>query len=531
MSGAKFGFQKNVPISGVVLAYFGDALGRRLRQVSRRPSRCVALLSARRVQRPSFQVRKQAWQLDSGGPFYQLLALGSILFLCIFFSPKLSNSLSKFGARVPGVSTNETTWHVDRIVRRLTFVNVTYLGCLFVIPQLLVSGIRVHTLPWIGPILDRMLPRFVTEGLGIRIADLGVIVMIVVAVAVDTVRRIYFASETESKARIRGTDKSWRHLFDGTLGDVEMARAFLSAHDIGAYSTRPMSDPTSFTHREIRISLHVDADRYREAMEMLVYFGCVDGRHHTNAASIVLGREVRDLLPRERRNSIRQGAIRLQRAEVRQFGILLIGILSTALAFSLGSPGASIAGAVVLLCAVTYMRLDKGQTELRNALRAASLPPAEVVIELAKKGSGEYAVFLRSFGVFRDWLDSEDSYRGMVIDPYESRILDAIRYGASLPAVALTDPGVAEVPVVGACRFSTKTDEDWTKVVSAALDGACLIVVHLTRISPSLELELDMIRKQQLMSRTVFVVGSDVLRIPLIVIAQSGDRDHASDRS
>jgi rubrerythrin len=97
---------------------------------------------------------------------------------------------------------------------------------------------------------------------------------------------------------------------------------------------------------------------------------------------------------------------------------------------------------------------------------------------------------------------------GLVVDPYESRVVEAVRYSTCMPVVTLTDPSIADVPVVGACRFTVQPDTEWQEFVAEVLQGASLIVVDLTKgVSQGLESEIEMICGRELMSRTIFVIG------------------------
>jgi preprotein translocase subunit SecY len=54
----------------------------------------------------------------------------------------------------------------------------------------LISGFKVAPIPVIGPFLDSMLPLWVTEGLGITFFFGGTSLLILVGVAMDTVRQV-----------------------------------------------------------------------------------------------------------------------------------------------------------------------------------------------------------------------------------------------------------------------------------------------------------------------------------------------------
>ena len=58
------------------------------------------------------------------------------------------------------------------------------------IPELLITGFKVAPIPFIGEQLDAILPRFVTEGMGVSFFFGGTSLLIVVGVAMDTVQQV-----------------------------------------------------------------------------------------------------------------------------------------------------------------------------------------------------------------------------------------------------------------------------------------------------------------------------------------------------
>ena len=64
------------------------------------------------------------------------------------------------------------------------------MAAISVLPVLLISGLQVQRLPWIGPTLDAIFPRFLTEGLNVKFFFGGTSLLIVVGVAMDTVQQI-----------------------------------------------------------------------------------------------------------------------------------------------------------------------------------------------------------------------------------------------------------------------------------------------------------------------------------------------------
>lgn len=297
----------------------------------------------------------------------------------------------------------------------------------------------------------------------------------------------------------------FRYLYEGSMVETIMAETFLQLHGLQVYSIR--SPMESMFNPGCRILFVANKD-YLDAIETLVFLGYmhgyVDELGYLNAASVLLGRDVSELLPADRQAVIRESIEHLRVHEVIQLILFVITFPIMAVASIFGFFGWVM---VALVGIILFYKSEMRQMEIRDLARSYALPPAEVVIELAGRGMCQYAVFLRSFGVLRSWLTSRDVHRNLVVDPYESRIVDAVRYGASLPVVALTDPSIEEVPVIGACRFSAQTVTEWEEFVAKILKGAILIVVHITEMSEGLELELKMIRESGLMAQTVFIVG------------------------
>src|SRR4029078_8032065 len=58
------------------------------------------------------------------------------------------------------------------------------------LPDFLARGFRFASLPWIGPQLETMLPRFFSEGFGFNFYFGGTSLLIVVGVAMDTVQQV-----------------------------------------------------------------------------------------------------------------------------------------------------------------------------------------------------------------------------------------------------------------------------------------------------------------------------------------------------
>jgi preprotein translocase subunit SecY len=136
--------------------------------------------------------------LDYSAPLYNLSYFLLIIFFCFFYVSIIFNpmdqadNMKKYGGFIPGIRPGKkTAEYIDRILTRLTFGGAVYLGLISILPVFLISGLRVQTIPWgIGSALDKFLPAFVTNGLGVKFFFGGTSLLIVVGVAMDTVQQI-----------------------------------------------------------------------------------------------------------------------------------------------------------------------------------------------------------------------------------------------------------------------------------------------------------------------------------------------------
>ncbi len=136
-------------------------------------------------------------QLDYTMPLHNLLYFVAIIFFCYFyisiiFNPMdVADNMKKYGGFVPGIRPGRrTAEYLDEILTRLTFVGAIYLAMIALLPQILISGLNIQALPFIGPTLDAWLPAFLTQGLGLKFYFGGTSLLIVVGVAMDTVQQI-----------------------------------------------------------------------------------------------------------------------------------------------------------------------------------------------------------------------------------------------------------------------------------------------------------------------------------------------------
>jgi preprotein translocase subunit SecY len=150
---------------------------------------------AQMIKVPFFQTI--ASQFSLGMPLYNLFYVGSIIFFTYFyvsiiFNPSdVADNLRKYGGFIPGIRPGKNTSdHIDSILSRITLVGAVYLALLAILPEFLMNGFKVQTLPFIGNWLDVNLPKFVTQGMQVGFYFGGTSILIVVGVAMDTMQQI-----------------------------------------------------------------------------------------------------------------------------------------------------------------------------------------------------------------------------------------------------------------------------------------------------------------------------------------------------
>jgi preprotein translocase subunit SecY len=102
---------------------------------------------------------------------------------------------------------------MNKILTRITMVGGLYLSVLSLIPQIMISGIKLQHLPpaVLGNFIDAHFPRWLLDGLGVSFYFGGTSLLIVVGVAMDTVNQIeaqlimrHYEGFTPRSGRIRG---------------------------------------------------------------------------------------------------------------------------------------------------------------------------------------------------------------------------------------------------------------------------------------------------------------------------------------
>jgi preprotein translocase subunit SecY len=150
---------------------------------------------AQLIKVPVFQTISQ--QFNMGMPLYNLVYIAAIIFFTYFyvsivFNPvDVADNLRKYGGFIPGIRPGKNTSDfIDATLSRLTLIGAVYLAAIAILPEFLISGIKVQALPFIGNFLEANLPRWFTQGLNIDFYFGGTSILIVVGVAMDTMQQI-----------------------------------------------------------------------------------------------------------------------------------------------------------------------------------------------------------------------------------------------------------------------------------------------------------------------------------------------------
>jgi preprotein translocase subunit SecY len=150
---------------------------------------------AQLIKIPVFQTIAQ--QFGMGMPLYNLLYVAAIIFFTYFyvsivFNPvDVADNLRKYGGFIPGIRPGKNTSDfIDTTLSRITLVGAVYLAAVAILPEFLITGFKVNTLPLIGGFLDANLPKWFTQGLNVDFYFGGTSILIVVGVAMDTLQQI-----------------------------------------------------------------------------------------------------------------------------------------------------------------------------------------------------------------------------------------------------------------------------------------------------------------------------------------------------
>jgi preprotein translocase subunit SecY len=142
-------------------------------------------------------VQNIAMQFGMGMPLYNLLYIASIIFFTYFyvsiiFNPSdVADNLRKYGGFIPGIRPGKNTSDfIDGVLSRITLVGAIYLAAVAIMPEFLITGLKVSALPFIGDFLDANLPQWFTQGLNVNFYFGGTSILIVVGVAMDTMQQV-----------------------------------------------------------------------------------------------------------------------------------------------------------------------------------------------------------------------------------------------------------------------------------------------------------------------------------------------------
>jgi preprotein translocase subunit SecY len=156
--------------------------------------------------------------IQGSSPLYFVLFTALIIFFCFFyvsiiFNPnEAADNMRKYGGFIPGIRPGKNTAdYMNKILTRITVVGGLYLAILSLIPQIMISGIKLQRLPLVGNWIDQYFPRWLLDGLGVNFYFGGTSLLIVVGVAMDTVNQIeaqlimrHYEGFTPRSGRIRG---------------------------------------------------------------------------------------------------------------------------------------------------------------------------------------------------------------------------------------------------------------------------------------------------------------------------------------
>ncbi|MFN3323634.1 MAG: preprotein translocase subunit SecY [Bryobacteraceae bacterium] len=155
-----------------------------------------------------------------GEPLYVLLYVAGIVFFCFFyvsiiFNPnEAADNMRKYGGFIPGIRPGKNTAeYMNKILTKITVVGGFYLAGLSLLPEIMISGIKLQHLPplALGNWIDANFPRWLLDGLNVNFYFGGTSLLIVVGVAMDTVNQIeaqlimrHYEGFTPRAGRIRG---------------------------------------------------------------------------------------------------------------------------------------------------------------------------------------------------------------------------------------------------------------------------------------------------------------------------------------
>jgi preprotein translocase subunit SecY len=156
-------------------------------------------------------------------PLYYVLFTALIIFFCFFyvsiiFNPnEAADNMRKYGGFIPGIRPGRNTAeYMNTILTKITVVGGLYLSILCLIPDIMISGIKLQHLPLLGNWIDSHMWRPILDGLGVNFYFGGTSLLIVVGVAMDTINQVeaqlimrHYEGFTPRSGRIRGRRSSF----------------------------------------------------------------------------------------------------------------------------------------------------------------------------------------------------------------------------------------------------------------------------------------------------------------------------------
>jgi len=79
---------------------------------------------------------------------------------------------------------------MNTVLSKITVVGGIYLSILCLIPSIMISGVKLQTLPFVGSFIDAHFPRAILDGMNVNFYFGGTSLLIVVGVAMDTINQI-----------------------------------------------------------------------------------------------------------------------------------------------------------------------------------------------------------------------------------------------------------------------------------------------------------------------------------------------------
>ena len=139
----------------------------------------------------------QIASLKHGEPLYYLVFAVAVTLFCfvyvsIIFNPnEAADNLRRYGGFIAGKRPGrETARHFDGILTRLTLIGAAYLVVLCLIPEIMLSGIKLQHLPLAGNWMDAHVTRLLLDGMNVNFAFGGTSLLIVVGVAMDLINQV-----------------------------------------------------------------------------------------------------------------------------------------------------------------------------------------------------------------------------------------------------------------------------------------------------------------------------------------------------